>query len=63
LIVSNSSFGTIPEGEARLIICIVPLYAVAARIRSEVGWTTLLVGSTMSAAVVHVIFNLGGWFT
>jgi hypothetical protein len=63
LIVSNAPYGQVPEGEARLVMCIVPLYAVTARARNELGWTALLAGSAVTAAVFQVVFNTGGWLT
>jgi Gpi18-like mannosyltransferase len=63
LIVTNAPWGTLPEAEARGIMCIVPLYAVAARVRSEMGWTALLAGSAVVAAVFQGVFNTGGWLT
>jgi hypothetical protein len=63
VIVSNAAYGQIPEGEARLVMCIVPLYAVTAKIRSEVAWTALFAGSAVSAALFQAVFNTGGWLT
>jgi hypothetical protein len=63
VIVSNATYGRIPEGEARLVMCIVPLYAITARMRSEVAWTALLASSAVSAAAFQGVFNTGGWLT
>ncbi len=59
VIVSNAARGKVPEGEARLVMCIVPLYAVTARLGSESGWTSLLAGSALLAALFEVIFTVG----
>jgi hypothetical protein len=63
LIISNAALGRVPEGEARLVMCVVPVYAVTAMIRSEVSWTALLAGSALTAAMFQVIFNTGGALT
>lgn len=63
LVASNGPFGQSPEGAARLIMCIAPLYALVARARSEVTWAFSLVASGMLAAVVQAVFNTGGWVT
>jgi hypothetical protein len=59
----DAPFGTDPEARARLVMCIVPLYVVATKIRSELAWTLAIVGSALFAALFQVIFNTGGWLT
>lgn len=63
LVASNGPFGKSPEGSARLIMCIVPLYLPAARVRGELTWTLSLLTSGMLAAIVQAVFNNGGWVT
>jgi hypothetical protein len=63
LVASNGPFGVSPEGAARLLMCIVPLYLLAPRLRGEPIWTLGLLGSAMLAAIVQAIFNTGGWVT
>jgi hypothetical protein len=63
LIASNSPQGRVPEADARLVMCMVPFYAVVARVRSEAGWSALLAGSAMFAAIFQMIFNTAGWLT
>jgi hypothetical protein len=63
LVVSNAPYGKDPSGYGRVIMCIVPLYAVTAKARSEVGWTALFAGSAASAAIFQAIFNTNGWLT
>jgi hypothetical protein len=61
LVASNGPFGVSPEGTARLVMCIAPLYLLAARLHRELLWTLGLLGSAMLAAIVQAIFNTGGW--
>jgi hypothetical protein len=63
IIVSDSSFGTSPEAWARNAMVLVPLYAVASKLKNEVVWTTLLAASALMAALFQVIFNVGFWLT
>jgi hypothetical protein len=63
IIASNQPWGTDPEGWARNVMVLVPLYAVASRINSEVGWSMLLAGSALLAALFQIMFNIGLWLT
>ncbi|MCU4185845.1 glycosyltransferase 87 family protein [Acidiferrimicrobium sp. IK] len=55
--------GSSPESDVRYVLCLVPLYLVAARWRGERLWTAALTSSVALAVVFQVLFNLGGWFT
>lgn len=63
LIVSNGPAGTSPEGSARVLMCIAPLYLVAVRLKGELPWYSILAGSAALATVFQVVFNLNLWFT
>jgi hypothetical protein len=63
IIASDAPFGTSPEAWARYMMCLVPLYAVASRLKSDAVWTTLLAASAVFAALFQVLFNTGLWLT
>lgn len=63
IIASDQPYGKTPEAWARNAMLLVPLYIVASRIKSEVGWSTLLAGSTLMAALFQIVFNVGFWLT
>ena len=63
LIVSNGPGGKSPEGSSRLFLCLVPLYYLVSRLRSESLWAAVLAVSAGSAVVLQVVFNTGWWFT
>lgn len=63
LIVSNGPAGTSPEGSARVLMCIAPLYLVAVRLKGDLTWYSVLAGSAAAATVFQVVFNLNLWFT
>ena len=63
IIASDQPYGNTPEAWARNVMLLVPLYVVASRIKSEVGWSAFLAGSTLIAALFQIVFNVGLWLT
>jgi hypothetical protein len=63
IIASDAPFGDSPEAWGRNVMVLVPLYAVASRVKSEVGWSMLLAGSALLAALFQIMFNVGFWLT
>jgi Gpi18-like mannosyltransferase len=63
IIASDAPFGISPEAWARNVMVLIPLYAVVSRIKSELGWSMLLAGSALFAALFQIIFNVGLWLT
>lgn len=63
IIASDAPFGDSPEAWGRNVMVLVPLYAVASRVKSEVSWSMLLAGSALLAALFQIMFNVGFWLT
>ncbi len=63
VIANGPVHGSSPESDVRYVLCLVPLYLVAARYRGERLWTAAITTSAALAVVFQVLFNLGGWFT
>ena len=53
----------VPESEDRYVLCLVPLYLIAARYRAPAVWAAALSSCAALAVAFQILFNLGGWFT
>ena len=63
LVASQGPSGVSPEGAARVLMCIAPLYLAVVVIRRERLWAALIASSAVLAIVFQAMFNLGYWFT
>ena len=66
IVSSGTAGGLTPESMGRFVMCLVPLYLVAAvegGTARRLVWTNLLMASAALAAVLQAYFNVGGWLT
>jgi hypothetical protein len=61
--VSNGPFGKSPEGAARMLMCVVPLWLFPAALRSERTWNAVVLASAALAVGGQVLYRGGFWFT